>query len=140
VIVCLSSFTFIHSEPQKYGKVVRYSHSSLQGHRNWYQFKANMRLPISLPLHIMHIFYHFRHSPQRIIGKKSAFSAFTPICGIGTCMLESLCYQSGSDNCTILRLLVLTQYQCVTGRRTDTPPNPMSRCSTAERDRNVLAA
>ena len=41
-------------------------------------------------------------------------------------------------NHMILRLLVLTQYQRVTDRQTDTPPMAKSRCSIAERDKNEL--
>ena len=52
---------------------------------------------------------------------------------VGAKKLES----SDGENGTILRSLVLSQYQRVTDGQTDTPHIPMSRYSITERDKNA---
>ena len=49
--------------------------------------------------------------------------------------LESLSYPTVTTACSI-RLLVLTHYQRVTDRKTDTPPIPVSWSDIADRDKH----
>ena len=137
---------FLHiSEPRKNVTQIKISvlirsFKIIQHHRNCYQSKAHIRLPIIIPLYA-----NLLSCPRDItiyLQKKAFFRRFLPIpisfkplqgvprgtlgvkVGIKTTRMPGI---RDGENCVILRLLVLSQYQSVTDRQTVTPPIAKSR-------------
>jgi len=138
LIVCVCLRSLLHSQPQK--KVMRYSNSRSFGSPKLVPIVSQYATFLVFHCTYMHIVYRLRNTtdywskiwifhclqlhlqPPPVLFETVARKGLLLEHSVWKLVLKTrVSVPSGGENRMILRLLVLTQYQRVTDRRTDTP-------------------